>query len=127
MLDRRNQDPTDDFDELVRLERLVFAAKIRMARAAIGWSQSELANRAGLTQRSVHKLEQGETDPRRATVRAIEFLWREQGIEFENLADGGFRVVIRPELLVGPVASPTRRRQATRQDLGARPLAHLSS
>jgi ribosome-binding protein aMBF1 (putative translation factor) len=49
--------------ELIRLERRAFAAKIRMARAVIGWSQSEFASRVGLTQRSVHKLEQGETEP----------------------------------------------------------------
>lgn len=54
---------------------------------------------AGLTQRAIHKLEQGEADPRRATVRAIEAVWREQGIEFEDLADAGFRVSVHSALL----------------------------
>ena len=35
-----------DLLELVRLERLAFAAKLRMARAMLGWSQSELGFRA---------------------------------------------------------------------------------
>jgi transcriptional regulator with XRE-family HTH domain len=109
---------SNDLIESMRLERQAFAAKIRLMRAVIGWSQSELAYRAGLTQRSVHKLEQGETEPRRATVRAIEILWREQGIEFEDLADGGFRVSVRSQLLDGPIAAPARRRRAARMRLG---------
>jgi transcriptional regulator with XRE-family HTH domain len=115
-----------DLAELVRLERLAFAAKIRMARAVIGWSQSELAFRVGLTQRSVHKLEQGETEPRRATVRAIEQFWHEQGIEFEDLADGGFRVSVRSRLLDGPITAPTRRRHKARVQLGVTSIAQRS-
>jgi DNA-binding XRE family transcriptional regulator len=113
-----------DLVELVRRERSVFAAKLRMVRAVIGWSQSELAFHAGLTQRSVHKLEQGETDPRRATVRAIELIWREQGLEFEDLADGGFRVSVRAEVLDGPVTAPNRRRRDTRSHLGVTSAAY---
>ena len=112
-----------DLVELVRLERLAFAAKIRMARAVIGWSQSELAFRVGLTQRSVHKLEQGDTEPRRATVRAIELFWREQGIEFEDMADGGFRVSVGPQLLDGPITAPSRRQHAARVRLGVTSIA----
>jgi transcriptional regulator with XRE-family HTH domain len=97
-----------DLAEVVRLERLAFAAKLRMARAVLGCSQSELAAVVGLTQRSVHKLEQGETEPRRATVYAIEQYWREHGIDFEDLADGGFRVSVRAELLDG-ARTPVRR------------------
>jgi transcriptional regulator with XRE-family HTH domain len=82
--------------QIVRLERQAFAAKIRLARAVLGWSQTELGRRVGLTQRAIHKLEQGSTEPRRATVRALDQTWREQNIEFEDRADGGFRVNIRP-------------------------------
>ncbi len=114
-----------DLAELIRLERRAFAAKMRMARAVIGWSQSELAFRVGLTQRSVHKLEQGETEPRRATVRAIEQIWREQDIEFEDLADGGFRVSIRSALLDRPITASSRRHKAARTLLGV--TAHRPS
>ena len=75
-----------------------------MTRALIGWSQTELAQRVGLTQRCVHQLERGDTEPRRATVRVIELLWLEQGIQFEDLADGGFRVSARPDLFGAGVA-----------------------
>jgi transcriptional regulator with XRE-family HTH domain len=103
--------------ELIRLERRAFAAKVRMVRAVLGWSQSEFGSRAGLTQRAIHKLEQGDTEPRRATVRAIEEVWRERGIEFEDLADGGFRVSVRSSLLGRPAIAPSRR-HAGRADLG---------
>ena len=81
--------------EVVRLERQAFAAKVRLVRAVLGWSQTELGRRAGLTQRAIHKLEQGEIEPRRTTVRALEEIWREQSLEFEDLNDGGFRATIR--------------------------------
>jgi ribosome-binding protein aMBF1 (putative translation factor) len=68
-----------DLIELVRLKRRAFAAKIRLARGVLGWSQSELGLRVGLTQRAVHKLEQGEIEPCRTIVRAIEAVWRERG------------------------------------------------
>jgi transcriptional regulator with XRE-family HTH domain len=84
-----------------------------MARAVLGCSQSELAAVVGLTQRSVHKLEQGATEPRRATVYAIEQYWREHGLDFEDLADGGFRVSVRSALLDDP-KPPVRRTDSRR-------------
>jgi transcriptional regulator with XRE-family HTH domain len=107
-----------DLVELVRLERLAFAAKVRLARAVLGWSQSELGFRVGLTQRAIHKLEQGETEPRRTTVRVIEEIWREQSIEFEDLADGGFLVHVRAPVLKRPSTRQSRRGSATRMQLG---------
>jgi ribosome-binding protein aMBF1 (putative translation factor) len=85
--------------DLVRIERRAFAAKVRMARAVLGWSQSELGLHVGLSQRAIHKLEQGDTEPRRATVRALEEAWRGQGIVFEDTEDCGFRLTVRAALL----------------------------
>jgi transcriptional regulator with XRE-family HTH domain len=111
-------DLAGDLAEHVRLELRAFAAKVRMSRAALGWSQSEFGFRIGMTQRAIHKLEQGETEPRRATVHAIAELWREEGIEFEDSVDGGFRVSVRPSLLDRPVTARARRRHAARVHLG---------
>jgi transcriptional regulator with XRE-family HTH domain len=96
--------------ELVRLESYVFAAKIRLARAVLGWSQSELGRRIDLTQRAIHKLEQGDTQPRRTTVRALEEIWHEHDIKFEDLAAGGFRVSIPSSALSRP-EQPRRQRR----------------
>jgi transcriptional regulator with XRE-family HTH domain len=113
-----------DLVELIRLERRAFAAKIRVVRAVLGWSQSELGFRVGLTQRAIHKIEQGETEPRRATVRAIEEVWREEGVEFEDLPDGGFRVSVRPSLLDRPATTHSRRQRAARVQLGVTALGN---
>ena len=50
-------------NQATQQEQAAFAAKIRLVRAALGWSQTELAQRIGLTQSAIHKLEQGETEP----------------------------------------------------------------
>ena len=107
-----------DLAELVRLERHAFAAKVRVARAVLGWSQSEFAFRVGLTQRAVHKLEQGDTEPRRLTVRAIAAIWQEEGLAFEDNGDGGFRVTVRPALLASNT-NQTPRRRVDRSHRGA--------
>ena len=116
-----------DVVELIRLERRAFAAKLRMARALLCWSQGEFGFRVGLTQRAIHKLEQGDTEPRRATVRAIEEVWREQGIEFEDLIDGGFRVSVRSAVFEQPVTAQSRRQRAARLQLGVTGIAHHRS
>jgi DNA-binding XRE family transcriptional regulator len=115
---------SSDIAELVRLERLAFAAKIRMGRAVLGWSQSELALHVGLTQRGIHKLEQGETEPRRTTVRAIETVWHDAGIGFEDLPDGGFRVSVYAPVLKRPATAQLRRRHAARNHLGVTSITH---
>lgn len=116
-----------DFAELFKLERHAFAAKIRLARAVLGWSQSELGFRIGMTQRAIHKLEQGETEPRRTTMRALEEIWREHHLEFEDLADGGFRVSVRAEVLEEPLTVKARRRQSTKLNLGVTSLGRRAS
>jgi len=80
-------------------DRVVFAAKIRLARAVLGWSQTELGLRVGLTQRAIHKLEQGETEPRRKTADALNEIWRAQKIKFSDLRNGSLRVSIHPHAL----------------------------
>ena len=116
-----------DFVELFKLERHAFAAKIRLARAVLGWSQSELGYRVGMTQRAIHKLEQGETEPRRTTMRALEEIWRENDLEFEDLADGGFRVNIRAAILEQPLTARARRQQSAKRNLGVTSLARRVS
>jgi predicted transcriptional regulator len=86
--------PSPSLDTLVRIERLMFAAKVRAARAVLGWKQSELGKRAGLTQKSIHRIEQGNDDLRRSTVIIVEQVLKAEGIEFEETSGGGFKVVV---------------------------------
>lgn len=76
-----------------------------------------------MTQRAIHKLEQGDTEPRRASVRSIEEVWRGQGVDFEDLPDGGFRVNVRSALLDRPAQAPARRRV----DLGVTSLSRRTA
>jgi DNA-binding XRE family transcriptional regulator len=87
-------------DNTLRLERAAFGAKVRAARAILALSQDQLAARLGLTQKSVHRIEQGAVEPKVRTIYTIQQFWRDHGIAFENLTDGGFRLIIRgPSLL----------------------------
>ncbi|MGE0564485.1 MAG: helix-turn-helix transcriptional regulator [Pseudolabrys sp.] len=113
----RAQRQSSNIVELVRLERRVFAAKLRTARALLNWSQSELADRVGLTQRAIHKLEQGETEPRRATVHAVEAVLRIEGLSFDEQG-GGFRLNVDSAVLDRATPAQTRRRKIRRYDLG---------
>lgn len=83
----------------LRLERLAFGAKVRAGRAILGQSQTEFARQVGLTQKSVHRIEQGAVEPKLRTRRVIEQFWRDSGIGFEDLADGGFRITVHGPVL----------------------------
>ena len=45
-----------EVEAALRRERMVFAAKVRGARAILGWSQRDLGRRVSLTQKSVCKV-----------------------------------------------------------------------
>jgi len=81
-------------DHVMHVERMAFAAKVRAARAVLGLSQAQLAHHIGLTQKSVHRIEHGDVQPKVRTILAIELFWRQRGIAFENLSSGGFRLVV---------------------------------
>jgi transcriptional regulator with XRE-family HTH domain len=85
---------------LSQSERNIFAAKLRTARAILGWTQSDLAARVHLTQRSIHRLEQGQSEPKLATLRAFERLWQETGVIFKDRSDGGFQVIVTGSVLI---------------------------
>jgi DNA-binding XRE family transcriptional regulator len=76
-------------------ERREFASKVRAARALLGWSQAELGQRVGVTQRSINRLEHAEVDVRRSTAVAIEQVFRDEGVSFE-VAPSGFRILVQP-------------------------------
>lgn len=88
-----------------RRDRLLVAMTVRMARAALGWSQAEFGRFLGMSQRAIHRIEQGHSDPRRTTLLAIESLLRKAGFKIEDRADGGFSMVV-PGTMLGEPAQP---------------------
>jgi len=89
-----------EFDRALRVERAAFAAKVRAARAVLGLSQDEFARAIGLTQKSVHRIEQGAVEPKIRTIAKIEQFWVRQGISFEHVRGGGFRLVVESKVLL---------------------------
>ena len=86
-------------------DRLLVATTVRMARAALGWSQAEFGRFLGMSQRAIHRIEQGHSEPRRTTLLAIESLLRKAGFKIEERSDGGFSLVV-PGTMLGEYAQP---------------------
>ena len=65
----------------------VRAAEVRAARSALGWSQSELAERASVGLRSIRRIEAGEA-PTAVVANAVGAALRKAGvIVFRELSD----------------------------------------
>lgn len=77
---------------------MVTPAQCRAARGLIGWNQQELAQQAGVGIVTVHQLEAGVSQPRRATLEVIRRALESAGVEFidENGGGPGVRLRKRP-------------------------------
>ena len=71
------------------------ARQIRAARALLGWSQQDLADRAALSLNAVVRLETGKADTRLSTLTAIQKALVNSGIEFLPAAAKGEGVRLR--------------------------------
>jgi predicted transcriptional regulator len=67
----------------------------RAARGLLAWSQQELANKAGVGIVTVHQLEAGTSQPRRATLDVIRRAFESAGVEFIDEDGGGPGVRLR--------------------------------
>ncbi|MCA9720082.1 MAG: helix-turn-helix transcriptional regulator [Myxococcales bacterium] len=56
----------------------------KAARALLGWTQTDLADRARVTQNTITQFESGATSPRRATLAVIQQAFEAAGIQFTN-------------------------------------------
>ncbi len=64
---------------------MISPTQIRAARAMLGWSQIELAQRCGRAEPTVIAAEKGVADQRISTINAIERAFTDAGIEFLEL------------------------------------------
>jgi predicted transcriptional regulator len=78
-----------------------FAARIRAARAVLGWSQTELGKKAKVTQRAIYRLEKAAVRARHLTQIRINKAFEEAGIGFAQLPNGDFEMIVRSRLLSG--------------------------
>ena len=73
---------------------MLLAAQSRMARAAVGLSIRDLADRAAVGVTTITRFESGLTEPNRATLAALRFALETAGVEFiaENGGGAGVRL-----------------------------------
>jgi transcriptional regulator with XRE-family HTH domain len=85
-------------------------AVLRMARAALGWSQAEFAAIARLSARTIKDIERNATDPKVSTLKRISAVLRHHGISLWQDGSGavGITCAERERKIVGHEA----RRQA---------------
>jgi transcriptional regulator with XRE-family HTH domain len=75
-------------------ESEAFAARMRAARAVLRWSQTELGRKAHITQRAIHRLEKAAVEARQLTLVRIDEAFKGTGIEFTELPNGGFELIV---------------------------------
>jgi DNA-binding XRE family transcriptional regulator len=68
---------------------MISPRQIRAARALLGWSQQDLADRAIVSMNSVARIERGQVDARVSTIVAIERTLTKAGVEFLSAGDRG--------------------------------------
>ena len=68
---------------------MITASQCRAARGLLAWSQQDLAAKAGVSQLTVHQLEAGSTQPRRATLDVVRRAFENAGVDFIDGNGGG--------------------------------------
>jgi transcriptional regulator with XRE-family HTH domain len=87
----------DIFYGIVRIARFWHASPMftpeqcRAARGLLGWSQQRLADQARVGLVTVHQLEAGISQPRRATLEVIQRAFEDAGVEFTDGEQPGVR------------------------------------
>ena len=72
---------------------------LRAARSVLGWTQTELASRAGISKPALNRLERFESEPRLETVMSIEEALAAGGVVLERQSDGKSSIVLQPEVI----------------------------
>ena len=72
---------------------MITSSQCRAARALLDWSQQDLAAKAGVGLVTIHQLEAGTSQPRRATLDVIKRAFEQAGVDFldENGGAAGVR------------------------------------
>jgi predicted transcriptional regulator len=68
---------------------MITPRQIRAARALLGWSQQQLADKAIVSLNAVTRLEKGKVDSRVSTIAAIERTLSRAGVEFLPAGEKG--------------------------------------
>lgn len=69
-------------------EKTITPKQCKSARAYLGWSQQELADKVRVVQKTITDFERGITTPQRRIAEDIKTIFEEAGIKFENDDEG---------------------------------------
>jgi transcriptional regulator with XRE-family HTH domain len=72
---------------------MITGSQIRAARALLGWSQQDLADKSLLSETAILKLETQRADSRTSTLMKVRKSLEAAGIEFINRPDGATGVL----------------------------------
>ncbi|MGD0866505.1 MAG: helix-turn-helix transcriptional regulator [Rhizomicrobium sp.] len=68
---------------------MITACQIRAARALLGWSQQDLADKSVISVNAIRRLETGHVDPRLSTVTAVQKAIVKAGVVLLSNGDMG--------------------------------------
>ena len=89
-----------------------FAIQIKSGRTVLGWSQTELAKRAGIARPTVARIESFSMQPKLETAEKIKDALRNAGIEFsDHQPERGFTMIVKSGAL------QTQRDEISRQEI----------
>ncbi|MDY0872651.1 helix-turn-helix domain-containing protein [Dongia rigui] len=73
---------------------MITSGEIRAARAYMGWTRQQLADRAKVALNSVTRMEMEQVDPRLDTLMAVRRTFEKHGIEFLSVVESreGIRI-----------------------------------
>lgn len=72
------------------------APQLRAARAWLGWSQHDLADRAGVSARTVAAIELGTVKPKRETIEQLASCLQGAGLSFSRTREFWPQMALRP-------------------------------
>ena len=84
---------------LPRTRMVGMVLSLRAARSLLGWSQKDLAKRAGVSVPALNRVERFSAEPRLETMLKLEAAFTDAGIDIKRRGDGGFEIQIRPEVI----------------------------
>jgi len=71
-----------------KIENTITPKQCKAARAFLGWSQQQLADKVRVVQKTITDFERGITNPQRRIAEDIRTILQEAGVQFENDDEG---------------------------------------
>jgi ribosome-binding protein aMBF1 (putative translation factor) len=78
-------------NKINNIEKVITPKQCKAARAFLGWSQADLADKVRVVQKTIADFEREARTPQRRTIEDIKMIFEKAGIRFKN-EDGSFGV-----------------------------------